>query len=142
MYIYICIYVIAYCMYTFVQMVKSYIYYIHILIHWPCIFNMPYCARSFSVCLSLYLTLSLSFSPPLSPSLSLCLLAHVYTQMYIYIYTHFYVCNTRLFVYSYVSGEKEREGEREIYIYIGSRLKTRVVQGRAKERRGHETRKG
>ena len=38
--------------------------------------------------------------------------------MYIYIYTHFYVCNTRLFVYSYVSGEKEREGEREIYIYI------------------------
>ena len=61
-----------------------------------------------------------------------------------HIYTHFYVCNTRLFVYSYVSGEKEREGarERERDIYIGSRLKTRVVQGRAKERRGHETRKG
>ena len=32
MYIYICIYVIAYCMYTFVQMVKSYIYtYTHTL---------------------------------------------------------------------------------------------------------------
>ena len=72
----------------------------------------------------------------------------MYIHKCIYIYTHFYVCNTRLFVYSYVSGEKEREGERErdiyiyIYIYIGSRLKTRVVQGRAKERRGHETRKG
>ena len=42
----------------------------------------------------------------------------MYIHKCIYIYTHFYVCNTRLFVYSYVSGEKEREGERERDIYI------------------------
>ena len=101
------------------------------------IYIYSYTGRAFLTC-HIVPVLSLSVSLSLSLSVSIC----IYTN--VYIYTHFYVCNTRLFVYSYVSGEKEREGERErdIYIYIGSRLKTRVVQGRAKERRGHETRKG
>ena len=87
------------------------------------IYIYSYTGRAFLTChivpvlslsVSLSLTLSLSFSPPLSLSLSVSIC--IYTN--VYIYTHFYVCNTRLFVYSYVSGEKEREGERDIYIHI------------------------
>ena len=100
------------------------------------IYIYSYTGRAFLTC---HIVPVLSLSLSLSLSVSIC----IYTNVYIYT---FLCCNTRLFVYSYVSGEKEREGERErdisIYIYIGSRLKTRVVQGRAKERRGHETRKG
>ena len=86
------------------------------------IYIYSYTGRAFLTChivpvLSLSVSLSLTLSLFLSPSLSLSLSVSICIYTNVYIYTHFYVCNTRLFVYSYVSGEKEREGEREIYIY-------------------------